>query len=129
VKNNAAYINIEDLSGFGKDRNGDIHKDKEIVLRNWSYYELQNYITYKAQMHGIEVRKVKPEYTSQICSYCGKRGIRREQAKFVCINPECRSHKIYDKGFVNADFNAARNIAMSANFVEDTETKQTRKGA
>ena len=129
VKNNAAYINIEDLSGFGKDSNGDIHKDKEIVLRNWSYYELQNYITYKAQMHGIEVRKVKPEYTSQICSYCGKRGIRREQAKFVCINPECRSHKIYGKGFVNADFNAARNIAMSANFVEDTETKQTRKGA
>lgn len=127
VKNNAAYINIEDLSGFGKDRKGEIQKEKEIVLRNWSYYELQNYITYKANMHGIEVRKIKPEYTSQICSYCGKKGIRREQAKFVCINPECRCHKIYDKGYMNADFNAARNIAMSENFVE--EIKKTKKGA
>ena len=100
---------------------------KEFVLRNWSYYELQQDITYKAQMHGIEVRKVKPEYTSQICSYCGERGIRKEQAKFVCINPACRCHKIYDKDYINADFNAARNIAMSVNFVEEDEKKKTKR--
>lgn len=127
VKNGAGYINIEDLSGFGKDRKGETQKDKEIVLRNWSYYELQQNITYKAQMHGIEVRKVKPEYTSQICSYCGERGIRKEQAKFVCINPACRCHKIYDKDYINADFNAARNIAMSVNFVEEDEEKKTKR--
>ena len=126
LKNNAAYINIEDLSGFGKDQKGEVQKDKDIVLRNWSYYELQNYITYKANMHGIEVRKIKPEYTSQICSCCGQRGIRKEQAKFVCINPECKSHKMYGS-YVNADFNAARNIAMSTNFVDEEEKKSKKK--
>ena len=117
VKNNARYINMEDLSGFGKTRYGKSKSEDEKVLRNWSYYELQNYITYKAQLHGITVRKVRAEYTSQTCSYCGSKGIRKEQKKFVCVNPDCKCHKIYD-GYINADFNAARNIAMSNDFVE-----------
>ncbi len=58
LKNHAKYINIEDLSGYNAD---------DFVLRNWSYYQLQNYITYKAEKEGIIVRKVKPYYTSQRC--------------------------------------------------------------
>ena len=118
LKNNARYINIEDLSGFGKNNNGIIKDDKKKVLSNWSYYELQNYITYKAKLHGIEVRKVNPSYTSQTCSYCGEKGIRKEQAKFICINPDCKCHKIFEKDYINADFNAARNIAMSVDFIK-----------
>lgn len=118
LANNAKYINIEDLSGFGKDKNGNVKENKEIVLRNWSYYELQKYITDKAKRYGIEVRKVNPAYTSQICSYCGTKGIRKEQAKFICVNPDCKCHKIYNKEYFNADFNAARNIANSTDFVE-----------
>lgn len=104
VKNNAAYIHLEDLSGIGNS------KKKEFVLRNWSYYELQKQIEYKAFKEGIEVKYVEPAYTSQICSVCGDLGERKTQSSFCCANPECLSHKMYKNGF-NADFNGARNIA------------------
>lgn len=111
LKYNAKYINLEDLSGFSsQERNS-------FVLRNWSYYELQQMIEYKAEKHGIEVRYINPAYTSQDCSVCGQRGIRQTQATFTCTNPDCKSHTMYEKGF-NADFNGARNISMSKNYIE-----------
>lgn len=116
VARNAKYIKLEDLSGYSADDRSNF------CLRNWSYYELQNMIEYKAQKEGMEVLYIKPAYTSQTCSICGERGIRKEQAEFICTNPNCECHKIYDKGF-NADFNAARNIAMSTNFKEEKPKK------
>lgn len=106
MKHNAKYINIENLTGFDDSRH--------FILRNWSYYQLQNYITQKAERNGIIVRKVNPYHTSQRCSFCGSEepGQRRSQSEFVCSNPDCKSHKMYTHG-INADFNAARNIAMS----------------
>lgn len=111
LKYNAKYINLEDLSGFSSEDRSNF------VLRNWSYYELQKMIEYKAQMQGIEVRYINPAYTSQDCSVCGQRGIRSTQATFTCTNPDCKSHTMYEKGF-NADFNGARNISMSENYIE-----------
>ncbi len=113
LKHHAKHINIENLSQIPRER-----KDA-FVLRNWSYYELQQMIEYKAKSHGIEVRKVNPAYTSQTCSVCGERGERQTQVKFICVNPDCKCHTIYDgmKGFT-ADFNAARNIAMSMDFTD-----------
>ena len=101
LKNNAKYINIDDLSGY--------HAD-DFILRNWSYYQLQEYITYKAEKEGIIVRKIKPHYTSQKCSKCGnlEEGQRPEQSKFIC--KKCG----YEE---NADFNASRNIALSEEFI------------
>lgn len=108
LKHNAKYINIENLEGYGDyDKNA-------FVLRNWSFYQLQQYIEYKAAIYGIEVRKVNPYNTSRICSYCGSEADEQlvSQSKFVCKNPDCVSHK-GDNKFINADFNAARNIAKS----------------
>lgn len=101
VKNKAKYINIEDLSGFDS---------SQFILRNWSFYELQQFITYKAAKYGIEVRKINPYHTSQICSCCGhwEEGQRIDQAHF-----KCKSCGVE----LNADFNASRNIAMSTDFV------------
>lgn len=101
VKNKAKYINVEDLSGFNS---------SQYILRNWSFYELQQFITYKAAKYGIEVRKVNPYHTSQICSCCGhwEEGQRIDQSHFVCKN--CGAE-------LNADFNASRNIAKSIDFV------------
>lgn len=100
VKNKAKYINVEDLSGFDS---------SQFILRNWSFYELQQFITYKASKYGIEVRKVNPYRTSQICSCCGhwEEGQRINQAHFKC--KACGVE-------LNADFNASRNIAMSTDF-------------
>ena len=112
LKHNAKYINLEYLTK-------DNIKDK--VLRDWSYYKLQQYITYKASKYGIEVRKINPCYTSQVCSECGNwhpenrpKGD-KGQAYFNCHNEECKTHskKTPYKYGINADFNAARNIAMS----------------
>ena len=100
VKNNAKYINMEELSGF---------KGDERILRKWSYYELQQFIEYKAAKYGIEVRYINPYHTSQVCSCCGhwEEGQRMDQAHFVC--KECGTE-------LNADYNAARNISMSTEF-------------
>lgn len=104
IKNQAKYINIECLEGFGE-------SGHSYILRNWSYYQLQQDIIYKANMVGIEVRKVNPYHTSQICSCCGhwEEGQRKDQAHFICGS--CGAE-------LNADFNAARNIAMSTDFVK-----------
>lgn len=104
IQNKAKYINLEDLSGFSQ------NDRSSFVLRNWSYFELQNQIAYKAKMCGIEVRKIKPYMTSQTCSCCGnlEEGQRLDQAHFKC--KKCGAE-------LNADFNAARNIAMSQAFV------------
>lgn len=50
AKNQAKYIYMQDLEGYDTDK---------FVLRNWSYYQLQQDITYKAERYGIIVKKVK----------------------------------------------------------------------
>lgn len=100
IKNNCGTINIEDLKGFGKnDKNG-------FVLRNWSFFELQSFIQYKADKFGIKVNVVNPKYSSQRCSKCGHihEDNRQTQSKFECTS--C--------GFTeNADYNASKNISVA----------------
>ncbi|MGO0987467.1 RNA-guided endonuclease TnpB family protein [Clostridioides difficile] len=100
-KNKCEYINLEKLTKDGFDN---------IILRNWSYFDLQRMIEYKAKREGITVRYVNPSFTSQKCSKCGEidKENRQTQADFKCTN--C--------GFeLNADHNAAINIARSIDFV------------
>lgn len=87
------------------------------ILRNWSYYELQQYIEYKAQREGIVVKYVDPYHTSQTCSECGhyEEGQRLSQAQFTC--KKCGSQ-------LNADYNAARNIAMSKKWITSKEQSE-----
>ncbi|MCM3749568.1 transposase, partial [Paenibacillus pasadenensis] len=40
-------------------------------LHNWTFYQLQTFIGYKAAMAGIQVIEVNPAYTSQLCPACG----------------------------------------------------------
>lgn len=94
-KNNCGTIQMEDLKGISAD---------STFLKNWTYYDLQQKITYKAEEVGITVKLIDPRYTSQRCNKCGyvDKDNRPEQAVFEC--KQC--------GFkVNADYNAALNIA------------------
>ena len=75
-------------------------KKQKLVMHSWSFWQLQNFITYKALEKGIPVIYIDPHYTSQNCSRCGQKGIRAKHS-FVC--PLC-GHKN------NADFNASYNI-------------------
>lgn len=108
IKNNAKYINMEDLTGINK-------KDK-ILGDRWKYYKLQSDIKYKAEKHGIVVRKINPKYTSQKCSVCGCIDENNRHGRdFHCVKCGMKLH---------ADYNAARNIAMSTEFIEEKEDKK-----
>lgn len=114
LKVKAATIHIEDLAGYGKDKEGNVTEKKKFFLRKWSYHELQNMIKYKAEKAGITVNYINPAYTSQTCSWCGQIG-KRDGTSFFCENPKCEQHTKKD---IHADHNAARNIAKSKNIVE-----------
>lgn len=88
-------IQMEDLSGIN---------NRSKFLKQWSYYELQQYVEYKAKEKGISVKYISPKYTSQRCSCCGyiAEGNRLKQSDFHCVICGYKA---------NADFNAAKNIA------------------
>ena len=90
-------IIMENLKGIRKQRRG---KRMNYWISNWSFFQLQSFIQYKAERKGIEFVKVKPNFTSQICSKCGTLGS-RSNALFSC-------HCGYS---LSADLNAARNLA------------------
>ena len=124
-KHNAGIIQMERLTGYGKDANNEVKAQSKFLTRYWSYFELQTFIEYKANAVGIEVRYVNPYHTSQTCSFCGhyEEGQRIGQPKFVCKNPDCekgKGKKRKDGTYegINADWNAARNIALSNEIVD-----------
>lgn len=49
------------------------------------------------------------------------------QSVFECANEDCDSHKKYEKTGFNADFNAARNIAMSTLWMENGQVTEKSK--
>jgi putative transposase len=100
LKNKCGVINMENLSGIGVDRK------KEFVLRNWSYFELQQFVEYKAKQYGIVVNKINPKYSSQRCSSCGHIDSenRLNQSEFICTSCGYKE---------NADYNAAKNISIA----------------
>lgn len=97
VNNNCGIIQMEDLTGITSDSNR--------FLKNWSYFDLQTKIEYKAQEVGIKVVYIDPHYTSQRCSKCGyiSKDNRTEQALFLCRKCGYKT---------NADYNASQNIAI-----------------
>lgn len=103
-KHKCEFINLEKLTKEGFNNR---------ILRNWSYYELQSMIEYKAEREGIKVRYVNPAYTSQKCSKCGHvdKANRQTQAQFKCVECDFELH---------ADHNASINIARSEEFVQGT---------
>ena len=112
----AATIHMEDLSGYGRDAEGNVEENQKFFLGRWSYYELQTMIKYKAEKEGMVVRFINPAYTSQTCSWCGvKDSENRKGSSFVCHNPQCEHFGKEE----NADYNAARNIANSKNIVKE----------
>lgn len=72
------------------------------ILNGWSYYQLEQFIEYKATKKGKLVEYVDARYTSQKCSVCGHIDrSNRYQTSFCCKSCGFKLH---------ADLNASRNI-------------------
>ena len=97
IKKGCGIIQMEELSG--------ISEEAKPFLKNWSYFDLQNKIKYKANEAGIKVITVSPSYTSQRCSKCGNIDENNHitQALFKCTS--C--------GYsTNADYHASQNLPI-----------------
>jgi IS605 OrfB family transposase len=94
-------IHMEDLTEL---RQSDM--DSEYKRLIWVPSKFYNLLEYKAKETGIEILKINPRNTSRRCSECGHiaKENRKSQSAFLCV--KC-GHK------ANADYNAARNIALA----------------
>lgn len=98
-------IALENLSGI-RDR-VTVRASQKRTLHSWAFYQLRQYITYKAILAGVAVQAVDPRNTSRQCSECGyiDKANRQSQSLFLCKS--C--------GYsANADYNAAVVIGSRA---------------
>ncbi len=103
VKNGCSLIRMEELRGI-RDRLKVPNRHRNRMVSLWAFAQLQEFVRYKAAGKGIAFETINPAYTSQTCSSCGKLGIRNREI-FCCTTCDVT---------LNADLNAARNIAGGA---------------
>lgn len=103
VQSNYTVFALEDLTNIRmQKRRG---KEFNRKLNNWAFYELEQFIRYKAENIGKSVIFIDPKYTSQKCSKCGYiHKDNRNGPQFLCQNCGFELH---------ADLNASRNIAQA----------------
>jgi putative transposase len=102
---------LEDLTGIRKQKSKGKILNK--WLSNWSFWQLEHLLRYKAEAKGKQIVEVDARYTSQKCSNCGEiEKKNRNGSHYVCDRCGYREH---------ADVNAARNIRN--NFISAAEKK------
>jgi len=109
AKEHCCALVLEDLSNIAKKG-----KAKRYVQKSqWSFFQLETFIIYKATLLGIPVIKVNPAYTSQVCSRCGK------------INkPYGKRYKCLCGYFTHRDSNAAFNISALGKLIYEQTSIQ-----
>ena len=96
-----SVIVLEDLK-YIRERCKQRH-DQRGTFHSWSFFQLEQFLIYKAEAHGCSIIHVDPRYTSQKCSKCRYiiKASRKNQTQFQCVH--C-GHSL------NADLNASFNI-------------------
>ena len=101
AKGTCSAIALENLKNI---RNtSTVRRQDRSKHNSWSFLQLKQFITYKAELAGVTVIGVNPAYTSQRCFNCGL--IRKANRKGPNYKCEC--------GYENhSDINGALNIAV-----------------
>jgi putative transposase len=105
AKDTNSAIALEDLTGINKRIT--VRKSQRAQRHSWSFYQLRQFLTYKAIIKGVPIIFVDPRNTSRQCNVCGNidKANRKSQELFLC--KKC--------GYTtNADYNASINIAARA---------------
>jgi len=101
VQEKVGTLVMENLSNIRQTAYSGKRADR--TLHGWSFYALQQFIEYKAQLAGIKVVYISPTYTSQRCSQCST--VEKSNRKGNLYYCHCGNH-------IHADLNAARNISQ-----------------
>lgn len=109
---NKASINLENLNKIRKNKNH--NKSFNHTLHTWSFYQLKQFITYKATLAGVTLSLIDPSYTSKCCSICGTIGNRKGKY-FKCSHCGHVEH---------ADVNAAFNIAFPSQSIVQLQAER-----
>jgi IS605 OrfB family transposase len=98
-----AALALEDLTGIRERTNREPrHKEERRRGNTWAFYQLRQFVAYKAALAGVEVRLVPASYTSQMCHACYHLSSRSGK-RFSC------AHCGYTG---DADYNGANNIKI-----------------
>ena len=110
---------LEDLSGVRNATERVRTKDRYVSV-SWSFYDLEQKLTYKAKQNQSTVIKVDPRYTSQCCPVCGhieKANRNKRIHLFICKKCGYKS---------NDDRIGAMNLyRMGINYLEDSQVPDT----
>lgn len=90
---NTLYV-LENLNGVSFERT-DLPKRLRNQNRSWAFYQLEQFLTYKAHLNNSEMITVNPKYTSQRCPKCGivkKSNRNHEIHEYQCSNCGYRSN-------------------------------------
>ncbi|GAC1358069.1 MAG: hypothetical protein NVS2B12_20700 [Ktedonobacteraceae bacterium] len=89
-------INVEHLSnireGTACKSHGAKARKNNRMIATWSYYQLTQFIMYKAARLGICVQHIDPAYTSQECPACQKRN-KAQDRTYVCTDCGWMGHR------------------------------------
>lgn len=99
AKATQSAIALEDLTGIRQ--RARVRKAQRREHHGWSFYQLRQFLAYKANIAGVPVILVNPAYTSKTCSRCRHIGQRLEKV-FKCGH--CGLH-------FDADWNGSLNIS------------------
>ena len=79
---NSLFV-LEDLTGVTFNTVKKRKKENRYEQNSWAFYQLEQFLTYKAQLNNSKVIEVSAEYTSQRCPKCGR------------INKDNRNHDLH----------------------------------
>lgn len=115
-RHNCGVIRMEQLKSIrSKTKTWNKHLNR--MVAGWSFYQLQQFVVYKAAAFSIAVEFVNPAYTSQTCHQCLNLGSRNGE-HFTCLT--C--------GEKHADVNASHMIALGGAVCKPTRIS-ARKGS
>ena len=79
---NSLFV-LEDLTNVTFNTTKQRRRENRYEHNSWAFYQLEQFLIYKAHLHHSDVIKVDAHYTSQRCPKCGR------------INKDNRNHQLH----------------------------------